>query len=284
MKIGITGATGQLGKLVIQELKKKISPESIVALARSKEKAGLLGVEFRVFDYTQTDVMAESLKGIDKLLLISGNEIGKRGEQHKNVIEAAKSAGVTSIVYTSLLRTDTSTLVLAGEHLATEQLLKESGITYTILRNGWYTENYTGSLSAVLTYGTLLGASGNGKISSASRLDFAEAAVAVLTGTGHEGKTYELAGDEAYTMSDMAAEIAKLTGKTITYTNLPVADYAAALVKAGLPEGIAQFLAGTHVSTEKGDLFDDGHQLSQLIGRPTTAMPKTIADALAELK
>lgn len=284
MNIGITGATGQLGKLVIQELKKKIPAEQIVALARSAEKAAPLGVTFRAFDYTQPEAMAESLKGIDKLLLISGNEIGKRTEQHKNVIEASKKAGVGLIVYTSLLRTDSSTLVLAGEHLATEQLLKESGISFTILRNGWYTENYTGSLSAVLTYGVLLGASGNGKISSASRLDFAEAAVAVLTGNGHEGKTYELAGDESYTLSDMAAEIGKLTGKNITYNNLPVEGYAAALVQAGLPEGIAQFLAGTHVSTEKGDLFDDGHKLSQLIGRPTTAMSKTIADALAGLK
>jgi NAD(P)H dehydrogenase (quinone) len=283
MKIGITGATGQLGRIVIEELKRKVPSYQIVALSRSKEKAAQLGVEFRAFDYNEPGNMAEALKGIDKLLLISGSEIGKRIEQHKNVIEAAKKAGVGLIVYTSLLHADTSTLVLAGEHLESERLLKSSGIPFTILRNGWYTENYTGSLSQVLTYGVLLGASGNGKISSASRLDFAEATVAALTSGGHEGKTYELAGDEAFTMNEMAAEIARQTGKSITYSNLPVDDYAAALVKAGLPEGVAQFFAGTHVSTEKGDLFDSGHELSQLIGRPTTALSKTIAAALASL-
>jgi len=284
MKIGVTGATGQLGSLVIEELKGKTSADQIVALVRTPDKAADFGVEVRCIDYNNPENMVDTLKGIDKLLLISGNEIGKRLEQHINVIEAAKKAGVGIIAYTSLLHADTSTLVLAGEHLETEKVLKNSGIQYTILRNGWYTENYTGSISQIISYEVLLGSSGNGKISSATRADFAKAAATVLIGEGHENKTYELAGDESYTMSDMAAEIARQTGKNIVYNNLPVEDYAGVLVKAGLPEGLAQFLAGTHIATEKGDLFDDGRQLSKLTGKPTTSLSQAIADALANLE
>ena len=222
-----------------------------MALVRVPQKAADLGVEAREFDYNQPDKLAGSLKGIDKLLLISGNEIGKRAEQHANVIEAAKKAGVKMIAYTSLLHADKSTLVLAPEHLETEKRLANSGIPFVILRHGWYTENYMSSLSDVVSYGSLPGSSGNGKISSATRADFADADVAVLTTNGHEGKTYELAGDEAFTMSDMATNISRVSGKTIQYTNLPVEEYTRTLVKAGLPEGAAQFYAGTHVSTEK---------------------------------
>lgn len=283
MKIGITGATGQLGVLVVNKLKEKVAAENIVALVRSPQKAASLGVEAREADYNQPETLEKAFQGIDKLLLISGNEIGQRLSQHTNIINAAKKAGVKLIAYTSLLHADTSTLSLAEEHLGTEAALKASGVPYVLLRNGWYTENYTGSIGGVLAGGALLGSSGDGKISSATRADFAEAAVAVLTGEGQEGKVYELAGDEAYTMSDMAAEISKQTGKNIPYKNLPVAEYAAALIRVGLPEGVAHFLAGTHVSTEKGDLFDDGHQLSKLIGRPTTSLADAVKAALAGL-
>ena len=173
-----------------------------------------------------------------------------------------------------------STISLAGEHLATEAALKQSGIPFTLLRNGWYTENYTGSISGALAGGAFIGSAGDGKISSAARADYAEAAVAVLTGEGHEGKIYELAGDEAYTLTDLAAEISKQTGKNIPYKNLPEAEYAAILASFGLPEGLAQAIAGWDVSVSKGDLFDDGRQLSALIGRPTTPLSIVVADAL----
>jgi len=283
MKIGITGATGQLGVLVVNKLKEKVAAENIVALVRSPQKAAALGVEAREADYNQPETLEKAFQGIDKLLVISGNEIGQRLSQHTNIINAAKKAGVKLIVYTSLLHADTSSLSLAEEHLGTEAVLKASGVPYVLLRNGWYTENYTGSIGGVLAGGALLGSSGDGKISSATRADFAEAAVAVLTGEGQEGKVYELAGDEVYTMSDLAAEISKQTGKNIPYKNLPVAEYAAALISVGLPEGIAHFLAGTHVSTEKGDLFDDGHQLSKLIGHSTTSLADAVKAALAGL-
>lgn len=280
MNIGITGATGQLGRLVIRELQNKASGDSLIALVRSPQKAADMKVEARGFDYAKSQNLAGALNGIDKLLLISGSEIGKRAEQHINVIEAAKKAGIKLIVYTSLLHADSSTISIAGEHVETENALKKSGIPYIILRNGWYTENYTASVGGVVSGGVLYGSSGNGKISSASREDFALAAAAVLSSEGHENKTYELAGDEAYTMSDYAKTISEKSGKTIEYRNIPVNEFADALKNAGLPEGVAQFLAGTHVSTEKGDLFDDGHQLSKLIGRPTTSLEKSVEKAL----
>jgi NAD(P)H dehydrogenase (quinone) len=282
MKIGITGANGQLGRIVIEKLKEKVDSNSIVALVRTPQKAVGLGVETREFDYNQPGKLAGSLKGIDKLLLISSNELGKRAEQHANVIEAAKKAGVKLIAYTSLLRADRSTLVLAPEHLETEKKLANSGIPFVILRHGWYTENYMASLADVVSYGVLTGSSGNGRISSATRADFADADVVVLTTDGHEGKTYELAGDEAYTMSDMASVISHISGKNIQYSNLPVEEYTRVLIKAGLPEGAAQFYAGTHVSTEKGDLFDDGHQLSKITGKATTPLSTVIADTLSK--
>jgi len=281
MKIGVTGATGQLGRLVVEQLKAKVSTDSIVALVRTPEKAAELGVEARAFDYTKPEGLVASLKGIDKLLLISGNEIGQRLPQHKTVIEAAKQAGVKLFVYTSILHADTSSLGLAGEHLGTEITLKASGLGYTILRNGWYTENYTGSAKGAIGAGAFIGCAGNGKIASAARVDFAAAAAVVLAGAGHENKTYELAGDAAYTLTELAAEISRQTGKTIPYNNLTEAEYAGILKSFGLPEGVAQMLADSDTGASKGGLFDDSKVLSKLIGRPTTPLANVLADAIA---
>ncbi|WP_346855751.1 SDR family oxidoreductase [uncultured Draconibacterium sp.] len=280
MKIAITGATGQLGSLVVTELKKRVAAENLVALVRTPEKASGLGVEVRAFDYTNADYLAEALVGIDTLLLISGNEIGQRAVQHSNVIEAAKEAGVKWIVYTSLLAANISTLSLAGEHLATEEALKNSGIEHTILRNGWYTENYTGSIAGALASGAFIGSAGDGKIASATRADFAEAAAVVLSDESHKGKVYELAGDEAYTLSDLAAEISAQTGKDIPYNNLPETEYAQILKTVGLPEMFANAIASWDTSALKGDLFDDSHQLSKLIGRPTTPLSEAVKAAI----
>ncbi|WP_299825974.1 SDR family oxidoreductase [uncultured Pontibacter sp.] len=280
MKIGITGATGQLGRLVVSKLKDKVATDKIVALVRTPQKAEGLGVEVREADYTKPETLHKALQGIDILLLISSSEVGQRATQHKNVLGAAKQANVKHIVYTSLLHADTSTLSLADEHLATERMLKETGIAHTILRNGWYTENYTGAIQGALTGGAFIGSAGDGRISSASREDYADAAVAVLTDEEHKGKVYELAGDEAYTLSDLAAEISRQYGQDIPYKNLPEADYATALAGFGLPEGLAGAIAGWDVAASKGALFDESRQLSKLIGRPTTPMAKTVAAAL----
>ena len=280
MKTGITGATGQLGRLVIGKLKEKTDAGSIVTLVRNTEKAQDLGVEAREFDYNKPETLAASLKGIDQLLLISGSDLGQRARQHANVVNAAKQAGVKRIVYTSLLHTGNTTVSLAEEHQPTEKSVIESGIPYTILRNGWYTENHTSSISGVLAGGAVFGSAGNGKFSSAARADFAEAAVVVLTEAGHEGKIYELAGDEAYTLAEYASEIAKQTGKNIVYNNLPAVEYAKVLESFGLPGFVAEAIAGWDVSASKGDLFDDSHTLSKLIRRQTTPLSVVVKNAL----
>ncbi|HET6763426.1 MAG TPA: SDR family oxidoreductase [Longimicrobiaceae bacterium] len=282
MTIAITGATGQLGRLVVERLKARVTASDIVAIVRSAAKAADLGIGVREADYEKPETLAPALAGVDTLLLISGNEMGKRAAQHRNVVEAAKQAGVKRIVYTSLLHANTSDLSLAPEHFATELAVKESGIPFTILRNGWYTENYAGSIPGALAGGIVLGSAGEGRISSATRADYAEAAVAVLTGTGHEGKTYELAGDTAWTLGDLATEISSQTGKPVAYRNLPEAEYAAALHGFGLPQELAQAIAGWDAAAAGGALFDDSHQLSSLIGRPTTPHAAAVAEMLAQ--
>jgi len=272
MTIAITGATGQLGRLVIDKLKSKLPADQIVALARTPEKAADLGVVARIFDYDRPETLSAALAGVDTLLLISSSEVGKREAQHMAVVEAAKQAGIGRIVYTSLLRADTSALSLAAEHLFTEKLILASGIPYTFLRNGWYVENYAASVQGALAHGELIGAAGQGRIAAAARADYADAAVALLTGADHAGKVYELAGDTAFTLADLAAELSRQTGRDIPFRNLAPTDFAAALTGAGVPAPFAEMLAGWDVEIAKGALFDDGHALSQLIGRPTTSL------------
>jgi NAD(P)H dehydrogenase (quinone) len=279
--IAITGATGQLGRLVVASLLKQVPAADVIALVRDTARAADLGVQARRFDYTRPDTLPAALQGVDTLLLISGNELGQRAAQHANVIAAAKAAGVRRVVYTSLLRADSSPLSLAPEHHQTEQALQASGLAWTILRNGWYTENYTGSIGAALAQGAFHGSAGNGRIASAARADYADAAVAALTGSGHDGKVYELAGDSAWTLAELAAEISRQTGKDIPYRDIAEADYAAALAAAGLPAGFAAALASFDVGASQGALDDDGHQLSALIGRPTTPLADSVRAALA---
>ena len=283
MTIAVTGATGQLGRIVIDKLKGRLPHSGIIALARSPEKAAGFGVEVREADYERPETLGQALSGVEILLLISSSEIGKRVVQHNNIIRAAKDARLKRIVYTSVLHADTSTLSLAEEHRQTEVALKASGLPVTILRNGWYTENNMAAIGGALASGALIGAAGDGKISSAPRSDYAEAAAAVLTGQDHEGRTYELAGDHAWTLMDLAAEISKQTGKNIPYRNLTQGDYAAALAGAGLPEGLATAIAGWDADASKGALFDDSKQLSTLIGRPTVPLAETVADTLKGL-
>ena len=281
MTIAVTGATGHLGRIIVGKLKTRVPSNQLVALARSTAKAADLGVEVRAFDYSKPDTLAPALAGVDTILLISASEIGRRAEQHRRVIEAAKRAAVRRIIYTSLLHAERSPLSLAAEHRATEADVKSSGISYTILRNGWYTENHTNSIGGALAAGAVIGSAGDGKFSTATRADYAEAAVVTLTGKGYEGKTFELAGDEAYTLADLASEISRQTGKSIGYKNLPEADYAATLARFGLPEAIAKAVASWDVEASRGALFDDSRQLSALIGRPTTPLAAAVSEALA---
>jgi len=283
MKIAITGATGQLGQLVIHALLKNTAAANIVALVRNESKAADLkakGIELRLFDYDTAENLASALSGIDKLLLISANEIGRRTAQHKAVIDAAQHAGVPYIAYTSLLNADHSLLGLAQEHRETESLIKASGLQYTFLRNNWYSENYLAGVTHTVEIGTLYGAAGEGKISSAARTDYAEAAAKVLTTSGHENKTYELAGSTSFTLADLASDIADVSGKEITYQNLSAEDYTQALTQAGLPAGLVDIIVDADIQTEKGAMFSDSKDLEQLIGHPTTAIKEQVAAIL----
>lgn len=284
--IAVTGATGQLGRLVIAALLKKVPAHQIIAAVRNPQKAqdlADLGIDVRQADYSQPATLDSAFKGVEKLLLISSSEVGQREAQHNAVIDAAKRAGVKLLAYTSLLHADKSPLGLGVEHRATEKALSESGVPFVLLRNGWYTENYAASIAPALAHNAFIGSVGEGKISSAARQDYAEAAAAVLTQENQAGKIYELAGDDAYTLAEFTAEIARQSGKKVDYINLPEADFAKALLGAGLPEGLANMLADSDAGAGKGGLFDDSHTLSKLIGRPTMPVKDVIAATLKTL-
>ena len=282
--ITIAGASGQLGHLVIDELLKTVPARQIIALARDTKKAADLtvrGVQVRAADYDRPETLGPALAGTEQLLLISASEVGKRAPQHQAVIAAAKQAGVKHLVYTSLLHAEASPLPLKVEHWDTEQMIAASGIPATILRNGWYTENYLASVAPALQYGVLMGSASEGRIASAARADYAAAAAAVLTRPEAQGKVYELAGDTAYTLTEFAAAIAASSGKAVAYKDLPEADFRAALIGAQLPEWLATLLAESDVGASKGGLFDGSQQLSRLIGRPTTPWQTMVKQAVA---
>ena len=282
--IVITGASGQLGRLVIQSLLTKVPASSIVAAVRNPQKASdlaALGVQVRRADYTDSASLDAAFQGAEKVLLISSSEVGQRLAQHRNAIDAARRAGVSLLAYTSLLHADTSPLGLAVEHVATEAYLNQAGVPFVLLRNGWYTENYLASIPPALQHGAFIGSAGEGRIASAARADYAEAAAVVLTTPGQSGKVYELAGDEAYTLAEFSAELSRQSGKAIPYVDLPESDYKAALVGAGLPEPIAGLLADSDTGASKGGLFVDTRQLSTLFGRPTTPLAVSMRAALA---
>lgn len=281
--IALTGATGQLGQFVVEALLKTVPAKEIVAIVRNPAKAEALskqGLIVRQGDYNDQAALTQALAGVEKLLLISSSEVGQRAAQHRNVINAAKAAGVKFIAYTSLLHADTSPLGLHVEHVETEKLLAESGIPFALLRNGWYSENYLASAPAALAHGVFLGAAGEGKIASATRADYAAAAARVISEEGHAGKVYELAGDSAWTLSELVALLSEASGKKVVYQNLSEADFAAALKGAGLPDGLAEMLADSDIGASKGGLFDDSQTLSKLIGRPTTSIADSVNDLL----
>ncbi len=283
----ITGATGQLGRLVVSSLlAKRVDPAQIVAIARDPNKAADLlpkDVAVRHGDYDRPETLGPALAGVDKLLLISASEAGKRLPQHRAVIDAAKSARVKLLAYTSILRADTSPIGLAEEHRKTEVLLKASDVPYVLLRNGWYTENYTASIPAAIEHGARFGSSGTGLISAAARADFADAAAVVLVSNEDQrGRVYELSGDESFTLAGFAAELSRQVGKPIAYRDLPEAAYKELLVGAGLPAPFAALLAQSDAAAAEGALFDEGHQLAELIGRPTAQLADVIASALRQ--
>jgi NAD(P)H dehydrogenase (quinone) len=284
--IAVTAATGHLGRLVVDALiERGVAPESIVAAVRTPAKADDLaqrGVQVREADYTRPETLGPALQGVDRLLLISSSEVGQREAQHANVIAAAQEAGVGLLAYTGILGSETTAMRLAAEHQATEARLRESGLPVVLLRNGWYTENYTGPLAQTLEHG-LVGAAGDGRVAPATRRDYAEAAAAVLTGEGHEGRAYELAGDEALTMTEIAALISEATGREVAYTDLPTEAFAEVLAGVGLPVPLNEIIADSSAGIGRGELVTDSGDLARLIGRPTTPVADTVRAAAAEL-
>ncbi|WP_338896587.1 SDR family oxidoreductase [Streptomyces sp. TG1A-60] len=282
MSIVVTGATGNLGKFVIEGLLEKVPAEQITAVVRSAEKAAgfaARGVKIAVADYSAPETFDGVFAAGDKVLLISGSEVDKgRVAQHQVVIDAAKAAGVALLAYTSA--PGSLTAALADDHRGTEEALLASGLPYVLLRNGWYNENYTEQLAPVLEYNAVTHAAGEGRVSSAARADYAAAAVAALTGQGHENKTYELGGDVAWSFAEYAAELSRQTGKEIANNPVPVDALVGILTGAGLPEPFAAILAGVDASIEKGELVVSSGDLSRLIGRPTTPIAASISAAL----
>ncbi|SHN33760.1 NAD(P)H dehydrogenase (quinone) [Duganella sacchari] len=281
--IVVTAATGQLGRLVIANLLKTTPAAQIVAAVRDRAKAADLaaqGVQVRRADYTDPASLDAAFQGATKVLLISSNDLGNRVAQHRNAIDAAARAKVGLLAYTSVLHADRSTLDLAAEHRATEDAVRASGLPYTLLRNGWYVENYTGSLGAALAHNALAGGAGEGRISAAARSDYAEAAAVVLTQSGAVEQVYELAGDSAFTLADLAAEVSRQSGKDIPFHNLPQAEYRDLLVNVGLPVPLAELIADSDAQAAKGVLFDDSGVLGKLIGHPTVSLSAAVKAAL----
>ncbi|MFH9294273.1 NmrA family NAD(P)-binding protein [Streptomyces sp. NPDC017520] len=283
MSIVVTGATGALGRLVVDALLAEVPAREVVAVVRDKEKAAALaarGVELRIADYDHPESLAGVFRSGDRVLLISGSEVGKRVPQHAAVVDAAKVAGVAQLAYTGVLGGPDADFTLADEHKATEQLILDSGLPYTFLRNGWYTENYTANLAPVLEHRAVLANAGEGRVASASRADYAAAAAAVLTGDGHLNTAYELSGDTAWSLAEYAALLSELTGEEITYKNVPAAAHQEVLVGAGLPEGFAAILVDVDKAIGRGRLAGTSGDLARLIGRPTTPLAETVRAAL----
>jgi len=282
--IVVTGATGKLGRHVIAGLLERVPPAEIVATVRTLEKAADLaarGVQVRLADYDKPETLRMAFADADMMLLISGSDLGAdRVTQHKNVIDAARNAGVKLLAYTSMLRADSSPLILAGTHKETEKNIRASGLPFVFLRNGWYFENQTATLGPALQHGAILGAAENGRFASAAIADYAAAAVAVLTSAGQENKIYELAGDTPYTLSEMAAEVSRQSGKPIAYHNLPLEDYQNALVGFGLPINLAELLVDAEVGASKGELDSASRDLHTLIGRPTATLQEAVTMGL----
>jgi len=282
--IGVTGATGALGRIVVRLLRDRHPDRKVVALVRDPAKAtdlAALGAEVRPFDYDQPDTLRPALAGIDKLLLISGNAVGERERQHRAVIEAARDAGVGLIAYTSVLRASETTLAIAAEHKATEAVLRAVGVPFVLLRHGWYCENYVFRVQAAVASGTLPHHAGDGRISAAPRADFAEAAVAILTSPEPQaGKVYELAGSTSFTFADLAAMAARITGKPVAADNLAKPEFEAAIVAMGMPAFVAGLIAKSDHGASEGGLLEEGGAMERVIGRPTVTMEQVLETVL----
>jgi NAD(P)H dehydrogenase (quinone) len=285
MSVVVIGATGQLGRLVVESLLQRgVEPSQIVATGRNTARLADLaerGVQVQSVDLNDGPALAAALEGAEKVLLVSTNEVGSRLANHQSAIDAAKVAGVSLLAYTSIPKAETTAMSLAEEHRETERYLRDSGVPFVFLRNSWYLENYTAQLATYREHHAVLGSAGDGRVSAAARADYAEAAAAVLTSDGHAGAVYELGGDQAFTLTELASALSDAFGEEIVYTDLPEEKYAEVLAGVGLPAAMAQVLANADTGLARGDLFVDSGDLSRLIGHPTTSLTDAIAAASA---
>jgi NAD(P)H dehydrogenase (quinone) len=282
--IAVTGANGKYGSLVIEGLLKKVPAEKVVAVVRKPAEATLLqerGAQIRQGDYDRPETLTKAFQGVEKILLVSAVVPGQRLRQHKAVVDAAKAAGVNFVAYTSMLNADTSTHMLAAEHLATEQYLANSGLKFALLRNAWYLENHIGMVDAALQQGALVGSAGEGRFASATRADLAQAAVAVLTESAKPKLTYELAGDTSFSMSEFAQELTRRAGREIIYNELDPEAYRNLLTNLGLPSVIVDVLVDADLKARSGDFDSTSKDLSQLIGHPTTTLSEAVKVAIS---
>ncbi|MGX4694508.1 SDR family oxidoreductase [Streptomyces sp. JNUCC 63] len=285
MSLVVTGATGHLGRLVIAALLDRVPADDITAVVRDPGKAAGLaaqGIALRVADYDRPETLATAFQAGDTVLLISANEVGRRLPQHTAVIEAARAAGVARLVYTGILGGPQADFRLAEEHKATEQLIVDSGLNHTFLRNGWYTENYTEQVPVQLEHG-VAGSAGDGRVGAAPRADYAEAAAVVLTTEGHDNRTYELSGDHAFTLAEYAAELARRSGRPVTYHDLPAEQFLQVLTGAGVPAPFAEILVDVDVNAIRPGLLAGGSgDLARLLGRPTVPLADSVTAALKD--
>lgn len=276
MSIVVTGATGQLGQLIVEHLiGRGVAPAEITAVGRNTARLADLaatGVATAVIDYTDPASLAAAFTGADVLMLVSGSEVGQRVAQHTNAITAAVAVGVGRIVYTSAPKATTSALIVAPEHKATEEALQASGVPFTILRNGWYTENYAAAVEQAREMGVYLTSAGDGRVASASRTDYAEAAAVVLTTPGHDNAVYELAGDVAWSGDDMAAALTEVVGRPVVFSSVTPDEHTAILTGAGLDGGTVGFVVALDGNTRDGLLAGGSTDLATLIGHPTTPL------------
>jgi NAD(P)H dehydrogenase (quinone) len=285
MSVVVTGATGQLGRLTVEALLRRGVPAADV-VATGRDTAGIKdladrGVVVRRADFADQDSLEAAFAGADKLLLISASvPVDERVANHRRAIDAALAAGVSLVAYTSTLRADTAATIIGATHRATEDYLRGRRVPSVLLRNGWYLENYTGQLPLFLRNGAVIGAVGQGRVSAASRADYAEAAAVTLTTAGHAGAVYELGGDEAFTLAELATAISAAAGKQVTYTDLPADKLARVLTDAGLPAELADVLADADLGLSRGEMFTDAGDLRRLLGRPTTTLADAVAGAL----
>ncbi|WP_406028605.1 SDR family oxidoreductase [Nocardioides sp. NBC_00850] len=276
MTIAITGASGQLGRLVADQLLTTVDPAEVVLLTRDPAKLADYaerGADVRAADFSKPDELAEAFAGVERVLLISTDAVGARVEGHLAAIDAAVKAGVRHMAYTSVSGpTADNPAGVVADHAATEDALRESGLAWTMLRNNLYADMQVDSVAQAAATGQLVTNTGDGGAAYVTRADCAAVAAGVLTGEGHEGKAYDVTGPHAYTAADLAELATEKAGKPVEVVQVDDDAYTAGLVSAGLPDFIAPLLTSFGTATRLGKLATVTDVVEQVGGRKPTPL------------